>query len=43
MRWFFRQSIKRGRVCAFNQYCKSKICGVIFKILSREIKFEGFI
>ena len=26
MRWFVRQSIKGGRVCAFNQYYKSKHC-----------------
>ena len=26
MRWFVRQSIKGGRVCAFNQNYKSKIC-----------------
>ena len=26
MRWFVRQSIKGGGVCAFNQYYKSKIC-----------------
>ena len=24
MRWFVRQRIKRGRVCAFNQYYKSR-------------------
>ena len=31
-RWFVRQSIKGGRVCAFNQYHKSeKICDDILK------------
>ena len=32
MRWFIRQSIKGGRVCAFNQYFKSKHCNDILKI-----------
>ena len=26
LRWFVRQSIKGGQVCAFNQPYKSKIC-----------------
>ena len=26
MIWFVRQAKKGGRVCAFNQYYKSKIC-----------------
>ena len=34
MRRFVRQSIKRGRVCAFNQYYKSKSCDDILKIIS---------
>ena len=38
---FVRQSIKGGRVCAFNQYFKSKTCGDNLKILSRELKVEG--
>ena len=38
---FIRQSIRGGRVCAFNQYYKSKICGDVIKILSRELKVEG--
>ena len=38
---FVRQSIKGGRVCAFNQYFISKTCGDILKILSRELKVEG--
>ena len=36
MRWFVRQSIEGGRVCAFNQYYKSKICDEVFKIISEE-------
>ena len=40
MRWFVRQSIKGGRVCAFNQYYKSKICDDIFKIISEEINIK---
>ena len=27
MRWFVRQSITGGRICFFNQYYKSKVCG----------------
>ena len=41
MRWFVRQSIKGGRVCAFNQYYKSKICDDILKIIPKELKVEG--
>ena len=41
MRWFIRQSIKGGRVCAFNQYYKSKICDDILKIISEELNVEG--
>ena len=41
MRWFVRQSIKGGRVCAFNQNYKSKICDEVLKIISKELKFEG--
>ena len=37
MRWFLRQSIKGGRVCALNQYYKSEICDDILKIISKEI------
>ena len=36
MRWFVRQSIKGGRVCAFNQYYKSKHCENILKIINKE-------
>ena len=41
MRHFARQSIKGGRVCVFNQNYKSKTCGDVLKILSREVKVEG--
>ena len=41
MRWFARQSIKGGRVCAFNQYLKSKFCGEVLKILSEELNVKG--
>ena len=34
MKCFVRQSIKSGRVCAFNQYYKSKVCDEILKIIS---------
>ena len=37
MRWFVRRSIKRGRVCAFNQYCKSKISDDILKTISEDL------
>ena len=41
MRWFVRQSIKGGRVCAFNQYYKSKHCDDILKILNKELGVKG--
>ena len=41
MRWFVPQSMKGGRVCAFNQYYKSKICDVIFKIISKVLNVKG--
>ena len=41
MRYLVKQSRKGGRVCAFNQFCKSKICGVFSKIISRELNVEG--
>ena len=41
MRWFVRQSIKGGRVCAFNQYYKSKHCDDILKIINRELAVKG--
>ena len=37
MGWFVRQPIKRGRVRAFNQYYKSKICDDILTIISEEL------
>ena len=37
MRWFSRQSMKGGRVCAFSQYYKSKIPDDILKIISEEL------
>ena len=41
MRWFVRQSIKGGRVCAFSQYYKSKICDDVLKIISKELCVKG--
>ena len=41
MRWFVRQSIKRGRVCAFNQYYKSKHFEDIKKIISKFLDVKG--
>ena len=41
MRWFVRQAAYRGRVCAFNQYYKSKSCDDILKIISQQLKIEG--
>ena len=41
MRWFVRQSIKGGRVCAFNQYYKSKHCDDILKIINNELAVKG--
>ena len=41
MRWFVRQPIKGGRVCAFNQYYRSKICDEVLKILSEELNVKG--
>ena len=37
MRWFVRQSVKGGRVCAFNQCYKSKIGDDILKIISEKL------
>ena len=31
----------RGRVCAFNQYYKSKICDDILDIISEKLGLEG--
>ena len=41
MRWFVRQSIKGGRVCAFNQHYKSKHFEDIKRILSKELGVKG--
>ena len=41
MRWFVRQSIKGGRVCAFNQYYKSKHCDHILKVINKELTVKG--
>ena len=41
MRWFVRQSFKGGRVCAFNQYYKSKHCDDILKIINKELAVKG--
>ena len=43
MRWFVRQSIKGGRVCAFNQYYKSNHFEDIKRILSKELGVKGCI
>ena len=40
MRWSVRQSIFGGRVCAFNQYYKWKICDDILKFISEELNVE---
>ena len=39
MRHFVRQSIKGGKVGAFNQYFESNISDKIFKTISEELKF----
>ena len=41
MRWLVGQSIKGGRVCAFNQYYRSKIRDDILKIVSEELDIKG--
>ena len=41
MRWFVRQSIKGGLVCAFNQYYKAKNCDDVLKGLSQELNIKG--
>ena len=41
MRWFVRQSIKGGRVCAFNQNYKSKHFEDIKKIISKFLDVKG--
>ena len=37
MRWFVRQSIKGGRVCAFNQYFKSPVYDDSEKFVSKKL------
>ena len=41
MRWFVRQSLKRGRVCAFSQYYRSELCDEVSIILLEEINVKG--
>ena len=41
MRDFLRRAAYGGRVCAFNQYYKSKICDDILDIISEELNIEG--
>ena len=41
MRHFVRQAAHGGRVCAFNQCYKSKICDEILKIKSEELNMKG--
>ena len=40
-RWFVRQAAYGGRVCAFNQYYKSKSYDDILKIISKELCVKG--
>ena len=41
MRWLVRQSIKRGCVCAFNQFYKSKHWDDILKNRNKELAVKG--
>ena len=41
IRWFVRQSKKRGRVCAFNQYYRSKLSDDVSKLVSEELNVKG--
>ena len=41
MRHFVKQAAYGGRVCAFNQYYKSKISDDIFNIISKELNVNG--
>ena len=41
MRWFVREAAYGGRVCAFNQYYKSKHCEDLLKIISKELRVKG--
>ena len=38
--WFVRQSIKGGKVCAFNKYNESKICDDIFEYIWEKLIFK---
>ena len=40
MRHFVRQAAYGGRVCVFNQYCISKSCEEILKIISEELNVK---
>ena len=40
MRWFVRQRITGGRVCAFIQKYKSKICDDTLKIITEELNLK---
>ena len=40
MRWFVRRAAYGVRVCAFNQYYKSKSCDVILKIISQDLNVK---
>ena len=41
MRWFVRNSIKGGRVCAFNQYYKSKHSDDISEFINKHLSIKG--
>ena len=41
VRRFVRLAAYGGRVCAFNQYYKSKSCDDILKNISEELNFKG--
>ena len=41
MRWYVRRAAYGRRVCAFNQYYKSKSCDDISKIESKELNVKG--
>ena len=41
MKWFVRKTAYECRVCAFNQYYKSRICDEILKITTKELCVKG--
>ena len=41
MRNFVRQSIKRGRLNAFNQHYKSETSDEVYNIISKELNANG--